>query len=153
MDPFVTQTTKPRGVCKVKGCSRKISSRKNHKRGGFCRRCAEHRYKARHPYAYALNKLRNNARRRGIPFELTLEEFIMFCDLTDYMSASGRFADCLSIDRIDPKRGYTLDNIQAVTVSVNSRHAHIQTKVEKLKQWRDLIAAKILKLQAEMMAA
>ncbi|EIQ01120.1 hypothetical protein OpiT1DRAFT_05688 [Opitutaceae bacterium TAV1] len=153
MDPFVTSTTKPRHMCKVKGCRHRVTATQRRKQGGFCRRCKELRYKATHPYTYTLNKLRNNARRRGIPFDLTLEEWIMFCDLTGYMTVSGRFADNLSVDRIDPKRGYTLDNIRAVTVSMNARYVHVQAKLDRLVRFHDAVARRIAQLQSQIAAA
>ena len=113
-------------------CRRPISDDELRRHGRLCRKCKEARYKAAHPYAYSLNKLRNNAKRRGIAFDLTLEEWIMFCDLTGYVHACGRGADSLSVDRIDASKGYSLDNIRAVTLAENTRVAWVNRKI---RQW------------------
>lgn len=151
MDPF-RLNPKPRpGCCKVKGCRGRTKSGTSN--GQFCRRCREHRYKLTHPYAYSLNKLRNNAKRRGIPFDLSLEEWIMFCDLTGYVDAHGRGAEDLSVDREKDELGYTLSNIRAVTVSVNSRKWHLQQKLTRLQLSREKIAREIYRLQRQRLAA
>jgi hypothetical protein len=130
MDPFTLDPRPRPGRCRVKGCRHHVTPGQRRKQGGFCRRCKEDRYKVRHPYTYALNKLRNNARRRGHAFDLTLEEWIMFCDLTGYVDARGRGAEDLSIDRIRDSEGYTLSNIRVLTVSENSRRAAVRRKIE-----------------------
>jgi hypothetical protein len=143
MDPFILRANPRPGRCAVHGCRSRVASGTSN--GRLCRRCREHRYKALHPYTYHLNKLRNNARRRGIAFDLTLEEFTMFCDLTGYMAAHGRFADDLSIDRIRDSEGYVLDNIRAITVSENRRKQAITQKLDRLARIREAVARAYLK--------
>jgi hypothetical protein len=128
MDPFKLRLNRRPDRCDVHGC-------RSHPAPGrrFCRRCREARYRLFHPYTYSLNKLRNNARRRGHDFDLTLEEWVMFCDLTGYVDARGRGADNLSVDRIDPAQGYTLHNIRAITVAQNSRQAAVDRKLARLR--------------------
>lgn len=150
MDPFALNPKARPGCCKVKGCRGRVKTGTGN--GRFCRRCREHRYKLTHPYAYSLNKLRNNAKRRGIPFDLNLEEWVMFCDLTGYVDAHGRGAEDLSVDRIDNSKGYTLDNIRALTVSVNARKWHIQQKLTRLEMFREKVAAEIQRLQRQIAA-
>ncbi len=148
MDPFILVQRRDGSRCSVKGCRGHVSKSRTH--GPVCRRCADRRYKALHPYTYALNKLRNNAKRRKIPFDLTLEEFIMFCDVTGYMGAAGRFADDLSIDRIRDWEGYNINNIRTLTVGENSRKQHIRTKLEKLMDLRTQVADAINRLQKQL---
>lgn len=140
MNPFVTTQNKRPGLCCVRGCRGKVTARQRKKQGRFCRRCKEDRYKATHPYAYSLNKLRNNARRRGIPFDLTLEEWIMFCDLTGYVDARGRGAEDLTVDRIRSGEGYTLNNIRALTNRKNGRKGYIEKKLQKLRERARLLS-------------
>lgn len=139
MDPFVLRPNPRPGQCVVVGCRSRVTAKARVKQGRFCRRCKEARYKSLHPYTYTLNKLRNNARRRGIHFDLTLEEFVMFCDVSGYMAAHGRMADDLSIDRRRDSEGYVIDNIRAITVGENARKAAIARKLDRLQRIRDAV--------------
>lgn len=96
-------------MCKTTGC---INSKKQ---GSYCYACAKMRWAKKNPARYAYNNLRGNARRRGKEFELTFEEFQQFCIKTKYLNGKGRSATGLHIDRINPKLGYTKDNIQVLT--------------------------------------
>jgi hypothetical protein len=90
----------------------------------WCGRCASRKWAKEHPVAYAYAHLRGNAKRRGHPFTLTFEAFARLCDETGYLHGKGRMSDCLSIDRIDPTKGYADDNVRVITVSMNSRFSH-----------------------------
>jgi hypothetical protein len=144
MDPFTLRPTPRPGHCVVAGCRSRVTAKARVKQGRFCRRCKEERYKKLHPYTYTLNKLRNNARRRGIAFDLTLEEWMMFCDASGYMAAHGRAADDLSIDRIRDSEGYVIDNIRAITVGENARKAAVARKLDRMA----LIRAAVARTQA-----
>jgi hypothetical protein len=61
-----------------------------------------------------------SARRRGLPFTLTLEEFMGFLEGTEFLQRQGRKPDSLSVDRIDVSRGYEADNIQLMALGENS---------------------------------
>ncbi len=67
------------------------------------------------PARYAYRHLKANAKRRGKPFDLTLEQFTEFAQRTEYMTRRGRTASSYHIDRIDPEKGYTASNIQVLT--------------------------------------
>lgn len=108
------------GQCHVKWCTR--NSLKDR------RLCAKHRHiKVKHddPLRYHFYALRSNASRRGKDFDLTLDEFKAFCESTGYLDTKGRSRNKMSIDRIDPRLGYSLDNIQCITVSENSYKANL----------------------------
>lgn len=85
----------------------------------ICYSCKQARYKRANPVKYAYRKLRANASRRGKRFELTLDEFREFCQKTKYLVGKGRSKESYHIDRINPSRGYTKDNIQVLTNSEN----------------------------------
>lgn len=72
------------------------------------------------PLTYTYNSLKCNARRRGKPFDLTFIQFSKFCIDSNYMKLKGKTKNQYSIDRIDPTKGYSIDNIQILTVSENS---------------------------------
>jgi hypothetical protein len=73
----------------------------------------------RHPEKYAFNNLKQNAKRRGKVFELTFEQFQQFAVETEYMAGKGITKHGLHIDRIDPEKGYLIQNIRVLTNSEN----------------------------------
>jgi len=105
---------KPTSCC-VRGC-RKPAAQK-----GQCYAHAKQDYARRHPLRYCFNSLKQNAKRRGKPFDLTFEQFEEFAIRTDYVNKRGTSAQGYTIDRIDPTKGYTADNIQVLTNAQNVR--------------------------------
>lgn len=101
--------------CATRGCKREA------KHPPHCNTCHSKHMRERNPVRTAYNCLKGNSKRRGHAFNLTLAEFEQFCTATDYMTGKGRTKDHYSIDRIDPTKGYSLDNIQRMTVSENSK--------------------------------
>lgn len=115
MDYFhVIESKAGSGTCVVRFC-RRAAQAPNH----FCRRCRDRRYKATRPHAYALNKLRNNARRRGKEFTITLEQWVDWCTEHGFLEKTGKSADALTVDRKDHTQGYHIWNIQPLTNSAN----------------------------------
>ena len=86
-----------------------------------CYKCNMRKFKETHPLEYCFNILRTNAKRRGKSFELTKEQFKIFCEETQYLTKKGVTKRKLHIDRIDSSKGYSIDNIQILTCSENSR--------------------------------
>lgn len=76
-------------------------------------------WRIRNPLKYAFQTLKDNAKRRGKEFGLTFTEFCMFCQANNYMELKGTTRLSLTIDRIDPERGYFFDNIRAISLSLN----------------------------------
>lgn len=62
---------------------------------------------------------RSNARRRGIEWGLTLEQFQQIVMQQNYIDGRGRERHCLHIDRIDVSLGYVWGNIQILTCMEN----------------------------------
>ncbi len=93
---------------------------KNHK-NTLCPKCRSRRWKDRNPLRYFFGKLKNRARERGKEFSLTFDEYKQFCAATDYDKLKGKTKYSLSINRKNPSRGYHFDNIEAITLSLNSR--------------------------------
>lgn len=75
--------------------------------------------KERHPWTYVLNMLRHSARKRKLPFTLTVETFKAFCLQTGYLEKRGNQPDDLTIDRVDRNEGYHIWNIQTLTHAEN----------------------------------
>jgi hypothetical protein len=73
------------------------------------------------------HNLKNNAKHRGIPFELTFEQFLLFAIRTEYINKRGKTIYSLTIDRMRGSVGYVLGNIRVITLGKNIR---IQRKLE-----------------------
>lgn len=58
-------------------------------------------------------------------FTLKFEDYAKFWETTGYGRMHGRTAASLSIDRIDPNRGYEPGNIRALSVSENVRRRFV----------------------------
>lgn len=96
-----------------------------------CRRCRYAAEKARDPLRHSFLSHRRNARRRGIPWELTLEQFSEFAVRVDLLKRAGVSAHSYHIDRIREWEGYTVDNIQALTNSENATKSNAYRKLVK----------------------
>lgn len=94
------------------------------------------------------NKLKGSAKRRGIPFTLTLTDlnnltFPITCPILGIPLRynKGRAQDdSISIDRIDSKRGYEIDNIVVISWRANRLKNNATTKeIEEIsKFYREL---------------
>jgi hypothetical protein len=102
--------------CSTPGCT-------NENRPGrkICTACKTRKHRAQHPLKYWFDTLKQNAKRRGKPFTLTLTEFECFCQRTGYDKLKGKTATSLSVDRKNDNEGYHAWNIQAITLSDNSK--------------------------------
>lgn len=89
-----------------------------------CHKCKSKWLKERHFAAYTLNQIRCAAKRRGIPFTLTLKYFIDFCAETGYLVLKGKNPDSLTVDRINHDYGYVAGNIKVSTHKINSYVGH-----------------------------
>ena len=76
--------------------------------------------KERRPWTYVLNMLRHSARKRKLPFTLTVAQFKKFCEETGYLESRGNKPGSMTIDRIDWDEGYHIWNLQVLTHEENS---------------------------------
>ena len=104
--------------CKTEGCRRKAGNKQT-----LCRPCRTLTERESDPVRYAYQRKKGNAKRDGIPFTLTLDEFREFAIKTGYLARKGRFKDSYHIDRIREWEGYHKDNIQVLENSANVRKA------------------------------
>lgn len=119
-----------RQPCNRKGCRKPCPpGRKS------CGRCRGREWAERYPLKYAFRNLRGNAKRRGIPFLLTLAEFEKFAIESEYITHRGRTALGYTIDRIDETRGYEVGNIQVLTNSENVRKENARRRLVKRGLW------------------
>lgn len=87
----------------------------------YCSKCKARRWAKSSPVAYHFNKLKYRALERGHQFGLTVEEYARFWFESGYGERHGKTAQSLSINRLDNRRGYFADNIEAIPLSVNAR--------------------------------
>ena len=64
--------------------------------------------------------LRHSARKRKLPFTLTVESFQKWCFETGYLEKRGNKPGDLTVDRIDWNEGYHIWNMQVMTHAENS---------------------------------
>ena len=101
--------------CSIKFCRNERAPRRT-----ICHKCHSRQYKKNHPEAYYFNLLKQNAKRRGKEFLLSFKDFKKFSSDTGYIERKGKNGFNLSIDRIEAKKGYSIDNIQVLTLSENT---------------------------------
>jgi hypothetical protein len=102
-------------------CSTPYCRNQRAKHRTICGSCKTKKYRLNNPMKYAFQSLKDNAKRRGKEFNITFEDFKQFCNESDYLRGKGKSSTSYSIDRIDNTKGYTLDNIQILTLSENSK--------------------------------
>jgi len=111
---------KPLKRCKAADCFR-LQSKTG--KSGYCNPCRTARWKESDPFGYAFAKLKFRAKERGHEFKLTLLEYKQICHVSGYIEGKGKTGESLSLDRIDPKKGYEIGNLRVITLSANSRIA------------------------------
>jgi len=96
--------------------------RKARKGKSQCHCCNKRLWRQRNPYKAAFAMCKAKARQRrskqwpeGIPWEITFAAFYIFARRTNYLTRKGNEAGSITIDRIDPRKGYVPSNLRAVT--------------------------------------
>jgi len=113
---FTIVENKKNGFCKAYRCKCPRPAKDT-----LCRK-HRHRYnKEANPLAYVYGILKSNARRRGKPFTITVEDFREFCEETNYLERRGKSGKDMSIDCKIQSLGYVKGNIRAISLSENSR--------------------------------
>ena len=87
----------------------------------MCYKHLARRYKSRHLIKYRYNIAKQSAKSRGIEWSLTYEEFAQFCEDTGYLKGSGKSRENLTMDRIDPSKGYSVRNLRVLPHYLNSK--------------------------------
>lgn len=109
------------GKCPVKYCHN--LSRPDR---ALCYKHTQQLFCLKHPEAAILHRARGHAKARGIPFNLTKNEFMEICRTSgfDFNTRPSAYRDYPSIDRIDPTKPYERGNVQIITVSANAIKAN-----------------------------
>lgn len=96
-----------------------------------CWKCRARMLKEKRPATYVLNMLRHSARKRKLPFTITVKEFEDFCAKTGYLEHRGNKPGSMTIDRKDWNEGYHVWNIQVMTHEENSEQGSNNTPREE----------------------
>lgn len=104
-----------------RSCCVRFCRRLRDGRNRACARCCKWKWRLNNPVSACFSQIRDRARRKRIPFDLTLVEFTAFAVRTGYADTRGQFTGMMHIDRIDALAGYHADNIQLLECSENSR--------------------------------
>lgn len=83
------------------------------------------------------NNLRNNARRRGIFFAVSLDYFQEFCEQTNYLELRGIGGNDMTIDRDKPELGYIDGNLVMMTRAANAAKRYDDEKRLREKLWAE----------------
>lgn len=94
----------------------------------YCHKCLSRQCKEKRPWTYVLNMLRHSARKRNLPFTLTVESFKKWCEETGYLAGRGNKPEDLTIDRIDWNEGYHIANLRVLTHAQNSKQGADNTR-------------------------
>lgn len=126
MKPIKPPANKWPRKCRTKFCRHSVWK---HHKSPFCSKCTSKRYRERYPLHRRYYHIKYTAKARLVAFLLSREQFVAWCRSVGYSGNGGKTADCPSVDRIDPKRGYEVGNLQLLTVGQNSRKSFIERKL------------------------
>lgn len=92
----------------------------------LCDCCRKRKQRENDPVAYQYDRLRASAAKRSLPFTLDKAWFREVCEQTDYHNRAGLMPGDLSIDRVDPLKGYEPGNVRVVERTVNTAKGNIE---------------------------
>ena len=81
-------------------------------------------WRERNPMKYAYNNLKSNAKRRGIPFDLSFEHFKEVAIKYKYIAGKGITKYAYHIDKIKDELGYVDGNIRVMRNTDNVKKYH-----------------------------
>lgn len=101
--------------CATDSCNNTTNGRSH------CSTCRSRRSRSNNPFRYHYLNLKHNAKRRGKAFDLTLEEFReLWLRHPDKWEEKKGPGECKwQVDREDPTKGYTADNVQIMEKKKN----------------------------------
>lgn len=89
------------------------------KLGGLCYKHYRRKRRKLDPVGIRYQDFTGNARKRGIPCNVTLKEFRQFCVDNDYIVVKGQRGRAATIDRIRNNEGYYIGNMQILSLRAN----------------------------------
>lgn len=137
LDPSVlADDSKPARLCRVKYCRNNRPVRGPRAEGkdaslyNRCARCKKEKWRREHPLQAAFCRIRDRARRKKIPFDLTLFQLAEVAIEAGYAPGSG-----LHLDRKDATLGYTKGNVQVLTGTENIIKGNKERWTEKYRAY------------------
>lgn len=127
-------------LCQIAFCKRPSEKGAQTGRSTQCGTCRVRLWRANNPVRAIYNAVKNKARRRRIPFGLTIEFFEELCHETGFHLATGRSGEALQLDRIDALRGYFDDNVQVLT-AVENRDKSNTEETRSRYEWEEYAAS------------
>jgi len=121
VSPKIVAEKKRVGRCVCHGCRRRAETGQRKLR---CTTCQSRLKRLIHDDRYAFENLRSSARKRGIEFLLSFDDFMEFVSVTGYLEQRGKDPHSLSIDRIKTDRPYMLGNLRILTYADNVSHKY-----------------------------
>ncbi len=92
----------------------------------LCNNCNSERVKCTDPKSKMFARAKNRSRIKQLPFNITVDDIIIpeYCPilnikLNTHKGRSGGKKDSAALDKIDPKKGYTKDNIRVISHLAN----------------------------------
>ena len=116
-------------MCKTKRCKGKTPNNTT-----YCSTCRSRQSRLRDLFRYSYTTCKNNAKRRGIEFTITLAYFKKFAIKTEYIGKRGITSDSYTLDRKDNNIGYVPGNLQVLTNSENASKGSMSMKEYKRKR-------------------
>lgn len=89
-----------------------------------CNTCRNRRWVNKNPLRKAWHNLKHSAKRRSYEFSIPYDFFERLAKKTGYDKNRERAGDQLTINRIINSKGYTVDNIEVISKSLNSSKYH-----------------------------
>lgn len=113
----ISQDKKDKGQsCCAYGCKQALIKKK----GGLCHKHYSRKLRELRPKEVRYSQMKQKAKSRGIQFSLTLQEFLLFCNNTKYLTPGLR-GQSATVDRRCNAQGYHLFNIQLLSNRANAR--------------------------------
>ncbi len=137
---FRDRKSPKRYYCNARGCTHAtdLSGRKPpYTPRRYCARCRKRLSRANNGLRSTFNDLKHSATRRKIPFDIHYGAFLLFAIENDLYTKTEVSKTSFSIDRRDDSLGYTIDNIQVLSMGANSSKEHKRRFTSK---WQDIMS-------------
>lgn len=116
---------------KLECCAYSCHGKPNDKKIGMCHKHYAIHRRIKDPVYDRYVNFKGNATRRKKPFEITLEKFREFCVKTGYIIKKGMRGRNCSVDRINNNLGYSIGNIQLLTIHKNIEKYNLVDKLNE----------------------